>query len=128
MTIKYLIAAVCLALALAGCAPGNEPSAFRQVNAQTAMELMQTEENAQIVDVRTEAEYAEGHIPGAICIPNESIGTDPVPELPDLDQTILVYCRSGRRSKQAAQKLADLGYTNVVEFGGIQDWTGPTVS
>lgn len=75
MTMKYLIAAVCLALALAGCAPGSEPSAFRQVNAQTAMELMQTEENAQIVDVRTEAEYAEGHIPGAICIPNESIGT-----------------------------------------------------
>lgn len=125
---KYLIAAVCLALALAGCSPGSEPSAYRQVNAQTAMELMQTEENAQIVDVRTEAEYAEGHIPGAICIPNESIGADPIPELPDLDQTILVYCRSGRRSKQAAQKLADLGYTNVVEFGGILDWTGPTVS
>lgn len=127
---KYLIFALCASLLLAGCAPasGGEAGAYRQVDPQTAMELMQEEENALILDVRTQEEFEQGHIPGAICIPNESIGTDPIPELPDQAQTILVYCRSGRRSKLAAQKLADLGYTNVVEFGGIIDWTGPTVS
>ena len=66
----------------------------------------------------------EGHIPGAINIPNESIGTEEIAELPDKDQTIYVYCRSGNRSKQASQKLVDLGYTNVIEFGGIIDYSG----
>ena len=79
-----------------------------------------------ILDVRTAAEYNEGHIPGAINIPNEAIGTDAIPELPDKDQLILVYCRSGNRSKQASEKLVKLGYTNVVEFGGIIDWPGET--
>ena len=69
-----------------------------------------------------------GHIPGAICIPNESIGTEPPEELPDFDQIILIYCRSGNRSKQAAQKLFDMGYINVYEFGGINDWTGEVVT
>ena len=77
-----------------------------------------------IVDVRRQDEYDSGHIPGAILIPNESISTTQPEELPDLDQIILVYCRSGNRSKQAAQKLADMGYRNVYEFGGIIDWTG----
>ena len=80
-----------------------------------------------IVDVRRQDEYDEGHIPGAILIPNESITDKKPSELPDLDQIILVYCRSGRRSKEAAQKLADMGYTNIYEFGGIIDWTGETV-
>ena len=77
-----------------------------------------------ILDVRTQAEYEENHIPGAICIPNETIGTEQPEELPDLNQRILVYCRSGNRSKQASQKLADMGYTNILEFGGIIDWPG----
>ena len=68
------------------------------------------------------------HIPGAINIPNETIGTEDIPELPDKEQLILVYCRSGNRSKQASEKLVKLGYTNIVEFGGINDWTGETVS
>lgn len=74
-----------------------------------------------VVDVRRADEYAAGHIPGAILIPNEEIGTEQPAELPDLDQIILIYCRSGNRSKQASQKLADMGYTNVYEFGGIID-------
>ena len=81
-----------------------------------------------ILDVRTAEEYSEKHIPGAINIPNETIGADDIPELPDKDQLILIYCRSGNRSKQAADKLVKLGYTNIVEFGGINDWTGETVS
>ena len=72
--------------------------------------------------------HEEKHIPGAICIPNETIGSDEIKELPDKDQLILVYCRSGNRSKQASEKLAALGYTNIVEFGGINDWPGETVS
>ena len=70
----------------------------------------------------------EKHIPGAVNIPNEAIGTDEIPELPDKDQLILVYCRSGNRSKQASQKLAELGYSNVLEFGGINSWPGEVVS
>ena len=81
-----------------------------------------------LLDVRTQAEYDQGHIPGAVCIPNETIGTEEIPALPDKDQLILVYCRSGNRSKQAAQKLAEQGYTNIVEFGGILSWPGETVS
>ena len=81
-----------------------------------------------ILDVRTPAEFAEKHIPGAINVANETIGTDEIPELPDKDQLILVYCRSGNRSKQASEKLVALGYTNIVEFGGINDWPGETVT
>lgn len=77
-----------------------------------------------LLDVRRADEYAEGHIPGAINIANEEIGSDRPEGLPDLNQIIFVYCRSGRRSKEASKKLADLGYTQVYEFGGIIDWTG----
>ena len=80
-----------------------------------------------IVYVREKFEYDAGHIPGAICIPLTSISDEQPSELPDLDQIILVYCRSGRRSKLAAQKLFDIGYTHVYEFGGINEWTGETV-
>ena len=69
------------------------------------------------MDVRHQEEYDEGHIPGAILIPNETITSEKLDELPDLDQIVLIYCRSGRRSKEAAQKLADMGYTNIYEFG-----------
>lgn len=86
--------------------------------------MMETEKNYIILDVRKADEYASGHIPGAINVANESIGTAEIPELPDKAQLILVYCRSGNRSKQASEKLVKLGYTNIVEFGGINDWTG----
>lgn len=100
---------------------------YRQITMEEVAELMVTENNYVILDARTQEEYAEGHIPGAICIPNETIGSEEISELPDKDQLILVYCRSGNRSKQASQKLVQLGYTNVVEFGGIMDWSGETV-
>ena len=77
---------------------------------------------------RTQEEFDEKHILNAICIPNETIGTEPPAELPDKEQLILVYCRSGNRSKQASEKLAAMGYTNIKEFGGINTWTGATVS
>ena len=90
--------------------------------------MMEEENDYIILDVRTPEEFAEKHIPDAINIPNETIGTEDIPELSDKDQLILVYCRSGNRSKQASEKLARLGYTNIVEFGGINDWPGETVS
>jgi phage shock protein E len=90
--------------------------------------MMEEENNYIILDVRTPEEFAEKHIPDAINIPNETIGTEEIPELPDKEQLILVYCRSGNRSKQASEKLVRLGYTNIVEFGGINDWPGETVS
>ena len=89
---------------------------------------MASEEDYVILDVRTAEEFRDKHIPGAINIPNESIGTAEIPELPDKAQRIYVYCRSGNRSKQASEKLAQLGYTNVVEFGGINDWPGEVVT
>ena len=91
------------------------------------MEYRNTD-GAVLLDVRTPEEFAERHIPGAINIPNETISTEEIPELPNKDQLILVYCRSGNRSKQASEKLAALGYTNIVEFGGINDWPGEIVT
>ena len=90
--------------------------------------MMEEESGYIILDVRTPEEFADKHIPGAINIPNETIGKEEVPELPDKDQLILVYCRSGNRSKQAAEKLVALGYNKIVEFGGINDWPGETVA
>ena len=90
--------------------------------------MMEEESGYIILDVRTPEEFAEKHIPGAINVANETIGTDEIPELPDKDQLILVYCRSGNRSKQASEKLVALGYTNIVEFGGINDWPGETAT
>ena len=115
-------------LLLAGCGAQSEESTYRQVNAEEADSMMEEESGYIILDVRTAQEYSEKHIPGAINIPNETIGTEDIPELPDKEQLILVYCRSGNRSKQASEKLVKLGYTNIVEFGGINDRTGETVS
>ena len=105
----------------------NEGS-YTHIDQETAKQMMANEDGHVIVDVRGQDEYAAGHIPGAICIPNESITNTQPAELQDFDQVILVYCRSGNRSRQASQKLADMGYTNVYDFGGINDWTGETVS
>lgn len=101
---------------------GNSSNSYQQVDAETAKELMDTEDDYVILDARTQAEYDEGHIPGAILIPHDTVATAAEDALPDKDQLILVYCRSGNRSKQASQALVDLGYTNVVEFGGINSW------
>ena len=105
----------------------NKPIVYTQITQETAREMMSRDDGHIIVDVRRQDEYESGHIPGAVNIPNESIGSAKPEELPDLDQIILVYCRSGNRSKQAAQKLFDIGYTNVYEFGGIMTWTGEIV-
>ena len=101
---------------------------YYQITQEEARRRMELDDGHIIVDVRREDEYAQGHIPGAILIPNESILDTPPAELPDYDQIILVYCRTGRRSKEASQKLADMGYTNVYEFGGITEWTGDIVT
>lgn len=97
-------------------------SSYQQVDAETAKKLMDTEDDYVILDARTQAEYDESHIPGAILIPHDTVTTAAEDALPDKGQLILVYCRSGNRSKQASQALVDLGYTNVVEFGGINSW------
>ena len=113
---------------MAGCAAPAEETTYRQISMDEAITIMEEESGYIILDVRTPEEYAEKHIPGAINVANETIGTDAIPELPDKDQLILVYCRSGNRSKQASEKLVALGYTNIVEFGGIIDWPGETVT
>ena len=99
---------------------------YRQISQDEAKEMMAKVDGHVIIDVRRQDEYDAGHIPGAILIPNESIDNERPKELPDLDQIILVYCRSGRRSKEASEKLAKMGYKNIYEFGGIITWSGET--
>ena len=133
---KVILPILAMLLMLAGCA-GSAPApqeethpriTHREVSMEEAIAMMESESGYLILDVRTPSEFAEKHIPGAMNIANEAIGTEEIPELPDKNQLILVYCRSGNRSKQASRKLADLGYCNVVEFGGINSWPGPVVS
>ena len=132
--LSIALATLLITLLLFGCSSKQaqqtptDTATYTQISTAQAVELMQTEKDYIILDVRTVEEYNAGHIPNAICIPNESITDKEPPELPDKDQLILVYCRSGRRSKEASQKLADLGYTKITEFGSIIDWTGETVT
>ena len=121
--IKRVLPIILSTLLLTACAPGNSLG-YKQITMSEAVKMMETEKNYIILDVRRADEFAEGHIPGAINVANEVIGTEEIPELPDKSQLILVYCRSGRRSKEASEKLVKLGYTNIVEFGGILDWKG----
>ena len=125
-----LILAISIIFVLAGCGTSaeQEENSYQQVSMEEAVEIMEEETGYIILDVRTEEEFSERHIPNAINIPNESIGSEELKELPDKEQLVLVYCRSGNRSKQAAEKLTEMGYTNIVEFGGINDCTGETVS
>jgi rhodanese-related sulfurtransferase len=127
---KKLLPLLLSALMLTACSPsgGTKPNTYRQITADEAATMMAQETGYIILDVRRPDEFAAGHIPHAINVPNETIGTDEIPELPDKNQLIMVYCRSGRRSKEAAEKLVKLGYTNIVEFGGILDWKGETVT
>ena len=116
-------------LLLSGCAAqAQKEQSYRQINMDEAIAMMEAESDYIILDVRTPEEFSEKHIPGAVNIANETIGSEEIPELPDKDQLILVYCRSGNRSKQASEKLVALGYTNIVEFGGINDWPGEVIS
>ena len=123
---KKLIPILLSALMFAGCAgaSNHQTNTYRSITMDEAVTMMAQETGYIILDVRRPDEFAAGHIPNAINVPNESIGTAEIPELPDKDQLIMVYCRSGRRSKEAAEKLVKLGYTNIVEFGGILDWKG----
>lgn len=103
---------------------GKPSTSFRQIHADEAAAMMEREQGYIILDVRRRDEYAVRHIPNALNIPNESIRKNEIPELPDKNQLIFVYCQSGARSKEASKKLAKLGYTNIVNFGGIRDWKG----
>ena len=127
---KKLIPILLSALMFTGCAgtSNNQTNTYRQITMDEAVTMMEQETGYIILNVRRPDEFAAGHIPGAINVANESIGTDEIPELPDKNQLIMVYCRSGRRSKEASEKLAKLGYTNIVEFGGILDWKGDIIS
>ena len=123
--IKRLLPFVLSLMLLSSCGtPGSSSSGYRQISMDEAVKMMRDEKDYIILDVRRPDEFAEGHIPGAINVPNEEIGTAEIAELPNKSQLILVYCRSGRRSKEASEKLVKLGYTNIVEFGGILDYKG----
>ena len=125
---RFLIALLTFALPFGcvGCSSGGSAS-YDQISGAEAKALMDSESGYIIIDARTQEEYDEGHIPGAMLIPEYEIADRAEKELPDKDQLILVYCRSGRRSKIAAEELVKLGYTNVKEFGGIIDWEYETV-
>ena len=118
----FLLLAVMLLTACGQDKEKDQGAVYMNITAEEAKQIMDTEEGYIILDVRTQEEYDEGHIPGAILIPNTEIKVRAVEELTDKDQLILVYCRSGRRSKLAAEALVELGYTNIKEFGGIIDW------
>ena len=124
--VKGLIIMLLISLSLFGmtaCSGENgKASTYEQITAEQAKTIMDTEKDYIIIDARTEEEFAEGHIKNAILIPEYEIAQRAEKELPDKEQLILVYCRSGRRSKIASEELVNLGYTNVKEFGGIIDW------
>ena len=118
----FLLLAVMMLTACGQDKGNNQGAVYVNITAEDAKQIMDTEEGYIILDVRTQEEYDEGHIPGAIVISHEEIAEKAEDVLTDKDQLILVYCRSGRRSKIAAEALAELGYTNIKEFGGIIDW------
>lgn len=118
---RMLALVAALMILTTGCGAGAD---YKQVSTAEAVEMMAETTDYIILDVRTPAEYESGHIPGAINVANETIGSKDIEELPDKDQVIFVYCRSGNRSKEASAKLTKLGYTNIVEFGGINNWEG----
>ena len=129
MTLIILAAFLFLLAARTGKADqGGTKHEFTKISQEDAKAMMAKDDGHVVVDVRRQDEYEAGHIPGAILIPNESIGSDAPEALPDYNQIILIYCRSGNRSKQAAEKLAGMGYSNIYEFGGINTWTGEIVT
>ncbi len=134
-SVYFMFVMLCSILGLTGCSnsvnrpnTASDSNTYQQITAEEAAKMMQSETDYIVLDVRTDQEYASGHIPGAVNIPNETIASEAIQQLPDKEQLILVYCRSGNRSKQASEKLVNLGYTNIVEFGGINDWSGEVVT
>lgn len=128
--LKGLISLFLISVSLFGltaCGDDRKTSAYEQITAEQAKILMDTEEDYVIIDARTAEEFDESHIEGAVLLSYEDVKSKAHIVLPDKKQLILIYCRSGRRSKIAAQALADLGYVNVKEFGGIIDWPYDTV-
>ena len=122
---KKLAVLLLFAMLLAACGQNKEntqEAVYVNITAQQAKEIMDSQDGYVILDTRTQEEYDEGHIPGAILIPHDKITEKAEDTLTDKNQLILVYCRSGRRSKLAAEALVKLGYTNIKEFGGIIDW------
>ena len=130
MKFRKILVMILSAVVLMGCTSCEPPTnTYKQVTAQEAMSMMDSLSSPYIIlDVRTPAEFAQGHIPNAINIPNETIGQQEIAALPDKGQRIYIYCRSGNRSKQAARKLIKLGYTNIVEAGGIRQWKGEVIT
>ena len=120
---RILSSVLIMLLLLTGCGgSGTEKKSYQQITQETAKEMIDTRE-VVILDVREQHEYDSGHIPGAVLLPVGTITEDTAAAVIDeLDAVVLVYCRSGNRSKTASQALADLGYTNVYEFGGINTW------
>ena len=126
--VSVILAVFTAALVLTSCADNTvKDNEYMQITQEEAKNIMDTQAGYMILDVRTEEEFAEGHISGAILIPDYEIGERAESELTDKDQLILVYCRSGRRSQNAAKELISLGYNNVKDFGGIIDWQYETV-
>ena len=121
LIMALIMAAAFLLIACGG--PG-----YKQISQDEAMKIMEEESGFLIVDVRRPDEFAEGHIEGAINVPNEGIEDEMLEEMPDKDQLLLIYCRTGRRSKEASEKLAKIGYTNIYEIGGINTWPGNIVT
>ena len=128
--ISISLAVLLCLISFAGCAQEEKDmeNTYQQISAQEAKTIMDTEKDYIIIDARTEEEFAAGHIANAILIPEYDIAERAEAELPDKDALILVYCRSGRRSKIASEELVKLGYTNVKEFGGIIDWPYDTTT
>ena len=128
--ISISLAALLCLISFAGCTQEEKDmeNTYQQISAQEAKTIMDTEKDYIIIDARTEEEFAAGHIANAILIPEYEIAEHAEAELPDKDALILVYCRSGRRSKIASEELVKLGYTNVKEFGGIIDWPYETTT
>lgn len=124
MKIMKLLAVMMMLLGCTAVPTNNKEKGYEQMKMADAMKYMQQNDDYILVDVRRQDEFDAGYIPGAICIPNETIGEKEIPELPDKDAKILIYCRSGNRSVQATEKLVKLGYTNLIEIGGIIDYTG----
>ena len=118
----FLLLAVMMLTACGQDKENDQGAVYVNITAEEAKQIMDSEEGYIILDVRTQEEYDQGHIPGAIVISHEEIADKAENVLTDKDQLILVYCRSGRRSKIAAEALVELGYTNIKEFGGIIDW------
>ena len=118
----FLFLAVMILTACGQAKENDQGAIYVNITAEEAKQIMDSEEGYIILDVRTQEEYDQGHIPGAILIPDIEIKAKAEEVLTDKDQLLLVYCRSGRRSKLAAEALVELGYTNIKEFGGIIDW------